>query len=788
MGLRALFNKLVPPKKIATEASGALPIKRPNKFTLQFTNMEDSPSYPLTETFVVGSEVGDVVISDPTLSPKHATFHLKNGLVSVIDNGSTEGTRLKDSLLPRGRAVILEVDDELSLGNVTIRLNGEVDESIPEPVVAEEPKQQSKTAVVEKAVAALDTSSHDADLPEEPITRASRVTMPTGSTKPGWWQRIKQKLKITGKKSSNSSSRKAMGGGVHRSANTIPRIFALMLDLVWTLIIWEIFSPIEDFMFILEIVPELLQEQLWPLVQVVAKDAGVSSILNDVVSSLLANVKDLEEEAKLSYLVSLWVSVRLVTTMLFGVSIGSFMAGIRSQDNALWKRVGGFVRELLGLVTGPFIIFDIPAIFSRKTFKEVLTFTTLHVPSKGAVVVSLMFFVPISLASLLLAPFVSGLTLPEEVIYTEKPREKRDRSKEAALAKAPVQESVVGSKWFGASFKVDTTKWWVLPRFLFQQTASGSSLKPTLIFYNQPDPAQPAVNLPLALERTFDWAKLIGPVFEHNILAHNSYPTLWRYIESTKINKNSALAFNLSESEKISFSIELQSLIATSFKLTVDNLVEHVQTYGPLLKGYLKVRSELLKLVDADGSGDWLSLMFEKTNFLMYQRPGAKPVEYYIPLVLGKGRVYSVSYGSAKERGKLSKIATRELWMKADWRNSDPPQNLSIVSVVDLLAELVQPSADERIQGQFELVYGSFYEVAASVIKLPPENIRRTSLMRTIDNTIAVLKQVAANRLKKKQPFAAEDLAKLQDKLTDLKIQLESSNAAFFGPVNPKSK
>ncbi|MBA2405261.1 MAG: hypothetical protein H0V66_10860, partial [Bdellovibrionales bacterium] len=44
------------------------------KFVLELANMEGSPGYSLTHQLTVGSEVGNIVIADPSVSPRHCTF------------------------------------------------------------------------------------------------------------------------------------------------------------------------------------------------------------------------------------------------------------------------------------------------------------------------------------------------------------------------------------------------------------------------------------------------------------------------------------------------------------------------------------------------------------------------------------------------------------------------------------------------------------------------------------------------------------------------------------------
>lgn len=794
MSLKSLFNKLVPPKKVATATPMSVERRPANKFFVQLANLEAAPIYPIKQTLTIGSEVGDVVVKDQSLSPKHATFTVKNGLVSVTDNGSAEGTMLNGAQLPRGRAVILEADDELNLGNLIIRIIGELDETI-----VEEPEETPP----EVAIISRSKVGESEEQSEETIEKPAQVIKPriqASLQKKGFFARLKARFvpgaaaAVSTKTSKSSKNkgvvRKGSGGGTHRSANTIPRVFGILLDVVWTLIIWQILFPFEEFHFFLEIIPDMLHEHVWPLMPGFAADMGIANEFENGTKTFLDLIADVENEAHLSYLVSLWINLRLASTVILGVSLGSYMAGIRSQDNFIWKRIGGLLREILGLITLPLFIFDLPALISRKTLKEVLSFTNLFVPSKGSVLISLLLFVPISLVVLLFSPFFAGLDLPEEVNFAERGAVKKSRAKgQATEVSAQGPEVVLSSQWFGASFKINSAQWWVLPRFNLKQEKTGRVLQPTLTFYNQA-----GTNMPLALDKTFDWAKLLTPIFSHNIMAHETYPTIWKYVESGLFNKSSALTSNLSADEKAKFSIELQSLLGVMFRLTPVTLWDHVQLYGPFVKGYLDTKNTLLTLIGNAPSSTWTIMPIGKTPFLIYDTPGAKPVEIYIPLVFGKGRAYRVNYSSVSEKAKLGKVLTADLWPKAEWQNPEVTQTYDLVKLIDTIAILTGPTPMEA-EPQFETAYGAYFEGAAAMLRLTATDQRRLTYERTIENTINVLQQIESHYKKGKAEYPAEGLAKLVQRLQDLKAQFESGNAAFFGietqpvvPVKEKKK
>jgi hypothetical protein len=102
----SVFKKLFGSKDMPTNDGSRADIKKPErvrwikKFSLQLTNMEGSPSYGLTHQLTVGSEVGNIIIADPSVSPRHCSFILQDEVVSVIDHGSMTGTIVNNQKIP----------------------------------------------------------------------------------------------------------------------------------------------------------------------------------------------------------------------------------------------------------------------------------------------------------------------------------------------------------------------------------------------------------------------------------------------------------------------------------------------------------------------------------------------------------------------------------------------------------------------------------------------------------------------------------------------------------------
>ncbi len=109
MGIKDFFNK----NKQPTNSGNSVPnqeFKAPvwkSVFYLDLANLEGSPRYELKHQLSVGSEIGNIVVADSSLSPRHCTFHIQQDVISVIDHGSIQGTLKNGLKLTTGKFFIL---------------------------------------------------------------------------------------------------------------------------------------------------------------------------------------------------------------------------------------------------------------------------------------------------------------------------------------------------------------------------------------------------------------------------------------------------------------------------------------------------------------------------------------------------------------------------------------------------------------------------------------------------------------------------------------------------------
>jgi hypothetical protein len=81
--------------------------------------IEKAPNAPSGPVVVGRTSENDVSIPEYSISKRHCTFEIKDGMMSVSDCGSTNGTALNGAPLERGASVPLCGGEQITMGRFT---------------------------------------------------------------------------------------------------------------------------------------------------------------------------------------------------------------------------------------------------------------------------------------------------------------------------------------------------------------------------------------------------------------------------------------------------------------------------------------------------------------------------------------------------------------------------------------------------------------------------------------------------------------------------------------------
>lgn len=708
-------------------------------FDLELSNMEDTPVYPLTNQLSVGSEIGNIVISDPSVSPRHATFILQDEVVSVIDHGSVAGTMINGKKIDPGKYIILEETDVVNVGDLEIRLRVGTQGVEPQEV-PEIPVEQVKANIQEKKSSIKDS--------------AKKVAKPPRAY------------------DKNKTKKKVQPHTIESSANAIVRVFSIICDLLISYALLVILTPFDEFREFLNDVPETLSQlipvdwtSLWKMLQT---DYGfITEMLSDIYNFISGTFDYLP-------LLILFIIVRFVSTLVLGVSFSEFFLGVRPTANAIWARIGGGIRSLVGLITWPFIIFDLPAIVSRRTLKEVITLTNITIPSKFIAILGFIFYIPLVLLLVLASPLLEGLEPPEAVLINDR-IDSRVRVKPAPAEGAPavLEEMVkVHSETLSLDLEYDAVELSVFPDFNFSGAKSKINFQNVLSFYQKDLQSE----VQLEIFKTFDFRQLLGYGLKGNIFLYDKYPELYNFAyEYPDINGSFKKVLN--SKAHAGFANQFINFTKTAFSLNIDNALELAQTETPYLKGFVDYKSAFFALIEYKDYSDIGFIKLGDQIFMKISYDKQKPFDLIIPLMKGQGRIFKVTFakkeGSKNSSSKFYKFnITKSKWV---------PENPSMETPMNAFKVFDMFSGQEvktlvRDADKAQSLYGYFFETSGAVLTRN-DSVEITIWKEKVNSFIKLVETVPALD----QEGVEDPKVKLMTNLNDLKDALENNNQEYFG-------
>lgn len=736
--LKNLFRKKSLPQEDGGEAPGSGSSRRVKRFDVVLVNLEGSPEYELRHKLVIGREVGDIVIDDVSISPRHATFTLQDEVVSLIDHGSQRGTYINGRKIPVGKFIIVETGDSIKLGDLDLKVQVG-SKFVDESEVPETPGPVTSTKIISPPA----------------IPTAKPAPLSSG-------RRTDSKKK--GKKKRNSFSFKS-----YRSANTLLRVFALLGDFFLAYVILILIRPFDDFKLFLSELPAILQE-LTPVSvsEVASLLRGEYQIPIDPIIEVFGFINGYLE---IYPLVVVYCIVRLLSTLLLGTSFSQFMLGIRAGMHPLWARLGGVLRVLIGFITWPFLIFDLPALFSRRTFKEVITFTHIYNSSKIASFIGIIFYPVLLLAAFIVAPLFEGFEVTEPILLSPKIQERV----KAETEDNPAPESLrkASSEFFQVSLTYAPEEFRIVPRFTILGAGAKTKMEPGIAIFEK---MNFKTWMTLTQLKSFDLASLIEIALRGNPFFQDRFPALYEYAY-TSAASSEAIPRTLDEKKTKQFEGELTELIKLSFGLSIENALEYVQSGTPILSGLVGFRSSLIGLLDGAKFTDAGFIRLGDTVFLKLS--GEKnAIDYLLPL-RPKGRLFVARFNGENPqtlnglRNKIYKFAL----FQSEWgrlKKTPRGETLSALEVIDAFSV-------DFLENRFNMdlaqaLYGYYFEQSGKVLsdEIPEEKQVWTGSLTSV---IQILESIDASST----PELNEAREKLLSNFRDLKTAFDGGNKSFFG-------
>lgn len=713
-------------------------------FLVHIGGAQQGEALELESSNLIGQKGCSINLNNPSISHKHCELLNEKGVLSIKDLGSTNGTFVEGQRIHPNTKIAINEGDVIVIGTMEFQIVG--DKNIDH--AADDLELESGT---------IPLQNHNE--PQEQKIEATDPVAPKPTTVPKFngqaagmavkknhlQKNSRPKKKMPFGKKSKKKLKLTMSGDT--DALLIPRFFALAADVALTIILYKV-------LFSLEMV-QRTHEQVEKLSYNFLSQYFHLPMVKDVVDIIWPYFP---------YIALFFLHTSLFI-LLSRVTLSQLCLGMTTHTNFLWSRLGGIIRNALGLVTLPFLIFDFPVILGRRSFKEVVSFTHLSVSPgviqtlKGSLYLGIV-FIGLLLSPLLNRPeFIQGKPITDYSKIT---------MKEKGRLPATLGNEIASKSLKLKTFLTPRGQMTYFPQFSLVQEKDKKKLLPQISFYH------PGRNLKgnltyintLFYKELFLVAKKWNPVFEMK------FPLINQFIQKqdgkwTPGHKKEAIR-----------------LVRSFFNIKIENIWEHVVKFGPFIQGHVDAREHILEKLPQGPVKSVSTLKVSDHHFLKLEVPGKS-------YLLNVGDPYGILY-ELQVKGNSKRIVfefslIQNVFNKAQFiypeklvkspknEESESPTNFSAFHI----HELVLNNKSTLLESQVEEIITRFYrrilEEGASVLAS-----RKTSYINHFESQLNQFINSFDYVVKRGKNNWSVKIQGLKNDLQEVSLALEKSNESFF--------
>lgn len=489
--------------------------------------------------------------------------------------------------------------------------------------------------------------------------------------------------------------------------------------------------------------------------------------------ALIANLKGvaglLKVEPEFLGFLSLWFIVtmffRFLHTLIFGVSLFEMLAGFRSSGPWWWRRVGGASRQLVDIILGPFLVFDLPLLRGKASMKEQLSGSRLLMTKKSGAW-KLYLVLPLILIFSVSGPLFKNLAMMDGLVVSFEKIDKKE------LKKSDDFNSFQDFNSEKFHFKIFSSlaggRFSLFPDFEFVKIQKKKRLSPYLLIFDHTNKTSGHLKVGHKLQ----FLDLLRVGARGNPLFGKTFPALAEALRE-KPGKFDPRPYDPKVGNKLLLNPmikdDIKRLVRASFELGMGNIVGHVLRYGPFLRGFIELRSAFISLVHRGAKPEVDIITLGSGEFLRFRQtlgegyPVARPViETYIPLESHNAYTLEMAWNKSLP-GALSAKSFREAFLgNAEWffdysdffKKPHLEAQVTPVYALDLLSEKEKSQASREILEEF--LYRHYYQKCRKAIQSGDRelienlrfNIMRLSSILEIKKTKTLFSNLFINQWK----------------------------------------
>ena len=352
------------------------------------------------------------------------------------------------------------------------------------------------------------------------------------------------------------------------------RVFALFGDLIICYLLYIIVNSQE---FLLD-----LKNQLWVLFEGWYPLILKSEVYLAITSfSLIIDFKsfNLEDIKPVFFIIVTSMSYFLITNLILGVSICQLILGIEGKGSFLIKRIGAVLRTVIGFITWPFLLFDLPILFKKRSLKEIISFSPLLASDNARKFIGVVFLLPLIILTIISAPMFENLELVKSI---------KIKHRSISEVKSMIEGQLIMSGDIPFQTRSKFNKFVVsFPYFISRENSQESHTR--LSFYDLKEKDQ----IEFVIGEARDLNKILSQVLSNDFLFRFKYKILYKTLEELKGN-----TISLSKAQKEKLKEDLFLVQKRALELDLTSFITHLFKYGPFISGYLKLKKYIIKQLD----------------------------------------------------------------------------------------------------------------------------------------------------------------------------------------------
>ncbi|MCO4795000.1 MAG: hypothetical protein KC493_14890 [Bacteriovoracaceae bacterium] len=371
------------------------------------------------------------------------------------------------------------------------------------------------------------------------------------------------------------------------------------------------------------------------------------------------------------YVYTLSQFVRFYFSLTFGVSLGSLLMGIRADGRWLWKRIGGGGRVVFETFTAPLLLLDLPLLGGNPTFKEKLSFTRIVEKTNLFAPKSRYFLIPLFLSFAFIAPLLQNLTLIDGLMVSFSTEKQEKLGQNTNFDSFKYHTS---NRFKLNSFtSLKEQRFVLLPSFQITKRKNKKRINPFLVVYDTKN----GIDGEFRIAGKVGLLGLLEKSNKGNPLFKARYPELSELLnEDRKIYQKKPYRQEYGKKFLISSLVttEVESLVQSSFELSLSRLFSHVMENGPFIRGYVDLRNSLLTIPRKGTIPNVDIVKMGSTKFLRFKQIFDNPPdgqrayqETLVPMATNNALIYKFNWGKGMQDALSRKDFRESFFGVVDW-------------------------------------------------------------------------------------------------------------------------